>query len=651
MSSTGQNSDDPALVPPTPELVREELNRILADPRFVRSERHSSFLRYTVNRTLAGAGGELKEYTIAAEVYGKSSSYDPSTDSIVRVEAGRLRSKILAYYATSGREDPVRIDFPKGTYTPVFITQAPATPPRAPEVLATKPQSAQPPLPRSLSRRPVVAGAAVIASLVALLGWWMLAVRPRSIADTGSATAVLSFVTFSPDAESEAFAAGLTKDVSAGLSHADVRVADRDSTLPFRTGVDSVLAIGQKLHVATVLDGSVRKEGDALRVTAQLIDTADGYRRWSETYERKSRDAGTQAELSRLITRSVLAERSRRLADETARTPAANEARRISRPLLISMDRGERDHLLMHGGDRRHQMTLDAVMAAVHGFERAIALDPGYSPAYGGLALAYLLAADFDERLFEKVRETAVRGLEIDEKLAEAHFALGYHLFLKEWDFAGAERELKRTLELNSRDVTAGRLYADCSALLGDPESGVAALGRVQQLIPNSPVIAIQVGIMLYHARRFHELEEYARSLRPLHPGVALVPWLIGLALEQQGRYAEAASEFGKTLEISPDDARATPALGHVYGRLGRREDALKLIAESRDSMVRGGNSGPVGIALIYLGLGDRESALTWLETAYNTREGALPYIRLDPRCDPLRTDPRFLTLLRKLHL
>jgi len=186
---------------------------------------------------------------------------------------------------------------------------------------------------------------------------------------------------------------------------------------------------------------------------------------------------------------------------------------------------------------------------------------------------------------------------------------------------------------------------------LGDPQAGVDALRRVQRFVPNSPVIAVQIGIMLYHARRFSELEEYVHSIQALHSGVALVEWLRGLALEQQGKRREAASAFEKALDLSPHDARATPALGHVYGLLGRRDAALKLIRESRDEAMKGWSSGPVGIALIYLGLGDRESSLAWLETDYNVREGALPYVRLDPRFDPVGSDPRFVMLLRKLRL
>ena len=386
-----------------------------------------------------------------------------------------------------------------------------------------------------------------------------------------------------------------------------------------------------------ILEGTVRKDGDRLRITAQLVNAADGYRVWAETYERESRQTlSVQAELSRLIANSVMAERSWRTTDATVRSPAANEARQICRPLLNVLDRRERDHLTMRDPEGERRLPLDDLMAAVRGFERAIELDPGYTPAYGGLAQAYSLAADFDERLWEKAKQAAIRGLQVDERLPEPHFVLGYYLFLREWDFAGAARELKRALELNPRDVTAGRLYADCSALLDDADSGFAALRRVQRSVPDSPVIAIQIGIMLYHARRFDELEEHVRSIQQLHPNVALIHWLRGLALEQRGKYTEAAAAFEKSLELSPRDPRATPALWHTYGLLGKRAQTLQFIEKSRNRTIRGW-SGPFGIALIYLGLGDKASSLGWLETAYEIREGALPYMKVG---SPVRSAP-----------
>jgi TolB-like protein len=660
VADTGQNTEDDGGVPPSPEVVRAQLNRVLADPRFTRSERHSRFLRYSVEKTLVGKGDELKEYVIAMEVYGKPASYDPSVDSIVRVDAARLRSKLLDYYTTNGRDDAVRFEFPRGSYAPVFTAQgspAGSGPPRIP-VLEENTAGATPlaigqPSPRiGFNRRSVTVGTGLLVSSLAVIGWRLLKSKATSDSQALPSIAVLPFASFSLDRETEAFAAGLTEDVANELSRAGQwRVVARTSTTPFQTRPDSVISIGRQLQVGAVLEGTVRKDGDRLRITAHLVNAMDGYRVWAETYERESRQTlGVQAELSQSIANSVMAERSWQTKGATAHTAAANEARRICRPLLNALDRRERDHLTIRDPEGERHMPLDELMDAVRSFERAIVLDPTYSPAYGGLTQAYSLAADFDERLWEKAKRAAIRGLQVDERLPELHFALGYYLFLREWDFVGAVRELKRTLELNPRDVTAARLYADCSALLGDAESGFAALLRAQRSVPDSPVIAIQIGIMLYQARRLDELEEHVRSAQQLHPNVALIHWLRGLALEQRRKYPEAASAFEKSLELSPRDPRATPALWHTYGLLGKRADTLRFIEKSRNRTIKGW-SGPFGIALMYLGLGDKVSSLGWLETAYDIREGALPYMKLDPRCDPLRSEPRFKALLHKLKL
>jgi tetratricopeptide (TPR) repeat protein len=277
-------------------------------------------------------------------------------------------------------------------------------------------------------------------------------------------------------------------------------------------------------------------------------------------------------------------------------------------------------------------------------------LDPEYAPAYGALAEAYQVGSEFDDGLWVKAQDAASRGLRITDNLPEAHFVLGYQKFFRDWDFIGASREFKSTLELNQRNVTACRLYADCSALLGDVDAGFAALRQAQRSAPDSPVIAIQTGIMLYHARRFSDLASYGASLSQQRPNLPLAHWLLGLALEQLHEYEDAAAAFETALSLSPRDARATPALGHVYGLMGRRQDALRLIESTRDRDMRGW-LGPTSVAVIYLGLGDKDAAFSWFEKAWKLREGALPYIKLDPRCDPVRSDPRFALLLRKIGL
>jgi TolB-like protein/cytochrome c-type biogenesis protein CcmH/NrfG len=611
------------------DVVRDQLERLLADSRFVRSERLSRLLRYTVEKTLAGDGEQLKEYAIALEVYGKPPSYDPAVDSLVRVEVTRLRNKLLEYYATNGRDDRVRIEVPKGTYVPVFISQV------APE-----------PLSHALRRRFLIMWGVPGCLVAGIAGWLFTTRRAQPGVEPSPSVVVLPFSNFSSDPESNAFAAGLTEDVTNALSRAGVwRVASRAAALPFQTRPDTVASIGRQLHVTAVLIGTVRKEAAHLRITAHLINVADGYYVWSETWDR---DTGStlaiQTELSELIARTLSIQRQ---ASIRAGSPPEREARAAVRRGRDLIEQDTEDHLVM-GSTQRESRSLPRLMTAIQHFERAIALDPQYAPAFAGLARAWTLAADFDERSLQNATQAAQRGLRIDDRLPEAHFVLASGKFLREWDLPGAALEFKRTLELNPRDVTAGRLYADCSALLGDWNSGFAALHSAQQLVPGSPVLALQVGIMLYHARRFDELLSYARLVSQKHPDLPQVHWLSGLALEQKRQYKDAAAEFEICLRFAPRDMRATPALGHVYGLLGRRNDVMRLIDAERDRGLKEG-LGPTAISLMYLGLGDKESTIGWLAKAYEIREPAFLYVRLDPRFDSLQSDPRYASLLQRL--
>lgn len=620
---------------PPPELIRGHLKRLLADPRFIRSERLSRLLCYTVEKSLAGESEQLKEYVIALEVFGRPSSYDPSVDSLVRVEVGRLRSKLVDYYGSSGRDDPIHIEFPKGTYAPRFVNRAPA-----------ESDVGTPPARKRRSIAPWTIGGLVI------IGFAAVFFMSRGV-QTGKqqpSIAVLPFSSFTSDPETDAFAGGLTEDVTNALSHSgDWRVTSSASTHAFRTRPDSVVSIGRQLHVDGVLVGTVRKEANHLRITAQLVNPIDGYYRWAETYDRDStRRLALQTELAGLIAHALSNQKVDRSVLQSDDSPAMREVRTDCRRARELIDQNIEDHLVMRPSGPNIGHSLANLMTAIQTFEHAITLDPRYVPAHAGLARAYSLAADYDERMAEKANGAALRGLSVDDRIPEAHFVLAYGKFLREWDLRGADREWKRTLELDPRDVTASRLYADCSALIGDWPSGFTALRRAQQLVPDSPVIALQVGIMLYHARRFDEMLAHAQSLQRQYPDVPQVHWLIGLALEQRGRYRDAAREFEACLRQSPGDIRATPALGHVYGLLGRRTDAMRVIETSRDLATKGG-LGPTGIGLVYLGLGDISSSFQWWEKAYEVREPALLYITLDPRFDPIRANPRFSALLRKL--
>lgn len=645
-STPGHSGNSPT--DPLAGLVREELAKLLADHRFVRAERLSRFLRFTVEKTLEGGREEIKEYLIAIEVYGRPSSYDPAVDSLVRVEMSRLRAKLADYYSITGLGASVRIEYPKGQYAPVFIPLQTESPPEAPAPGEPQAPQSTPTVPDRLGVRRIAVWGSLLLLVLCAAGAGLLYRTRRT--DTAASIAVLPFACFSTDPDAVAFAAGLTEELTARLSqNPDLRVAARTSAQSFENKATNVVEIGRELNVGMVLEGSVRKDDGGMRITAQLVSTTDGFHLWSQTYDREMRErTGLQDELARMIAAGIVvqaANRSERPGPSSTSAKARDITERAQR--LLRKERG--DHLLQGAGERDRK-PLPEILAAVEELQQATRLDPGNGAAHAALGAAWLRAADYDETYWEHARAAATKAIALDPSAPAAHFVLGYIAFLRDWEFAAAAKALTRAIEIDPRDATASRLFADCAALTGNFEAGTAALERARKAMPDSPVIAVQSGIMLYHARQYAEMLNYANALAQSHSELPLAHWLLGLALEQMGRYPEAASALEQCLRLSPRDVRALPALGHVYAQMGKRNEALRLIESARGYSSRGW-IGPTGIALIHTALGNKDAAFTWLGEAYRQREGALPYIKLDPRFDPLRSDRRFADLLRTLRL
>lgn len=651
-SIAGRRGSYLASPPITPEMIREHVERVLSDRRFVRSERLGRFLRYTVEKTLTGEGEALKEYLIALEVYDKPPSYDPSVDSLVRVEASRLRAKLFDYYGAEGSGDVVRLEFPKGSYAPVFRWAQPVADVEMPAAAEEQQELTDGPLqPSSPFHKTPFRFAWLVLVVAAIAGVIGFSFRERLVWPQTAqrySIAVLPLINFSPSPERSIDAAQLTRDLQLALARETTWKVMSASSAPAGAEGSSFGATAAQSGVDTLLQGTINAEADKVRVHLQLISAGDGSHLWSGIYDASS---GTdRTALSGTVVQSMSAARSDWTRKLSGTDEAGREARRLTYNARGVLRSGAKDHLAMRSPEQERPRRLSDIMTAIGGLERAITLDPQYGSAYGVLASAYSLAATFDERLSEKAREAAIRALQVEETLADAHFVLGYAKFLNEWDFAGARAELKRTLELDPRNVTAYRLYADASVLTGDPQPGFAALRHARRLVPDSAVIAVQAGIMMYNTRRFEELVEYSRVTQDAHPEVPAVHWLRGLSLEQQGRYPAARAAFEKCLQLSPGDARALPALGHLLGVSGRTSEALKIIEVARRRATKGA-LGPFSIALVYVGLKDRKSAFEWLEAARERREGALPYIKVDPRWDTMRSDPAFTALLRKLSL
>lgn len=625
---------------PSADDVRAALERILASPRFAGAEKLSRFLTFIVEKTLAGADSEIKEYLIALEVYQRPESYNPRVDSIVRVEASRLRTRLREYYADEGKDEVLQIGLSKGRYVPDFEIRQAVSPASAP---------VQPAPPEIRRRWMGVAGAAAVI-LAIFLGWhfWRTSMPG---ADLTRAIAVLPFEDFSADSANGRFANGLAEEIAERLGHSgSLRVASRSSAFQFRGKSDNIRAIGQQLGVGSVLEGSVRREGQRLRITAQLASTADGFQLWSATYDRAAGDPlALQDELARIIESAVRS----RLMEDTAKTgdsAASAEARRLSREGWERLTQGTMDSMLNSAKSPGVPGGLFAqVTESIRLFERAAASDPKCASAYAGLAAAWLGAAEFDDHALQHVRPAAERALALDEQSPQAHMALGYLEFFHEWDFHGARKEFLRALESRPRDAVATRLYADAAMLTGDMELPLARLRAFAATDKDALAIHAEIGILLYHLRRFDELAAYSAGVQRDHPDFPLGYWLRGLAEEQLGHPRQAEGQFRRCVQLSPGDLRGSLALAHILAGTGRANEAHHLVDEIEYGL--NGTARPYGAALVAAGQGDHPGTLDQLERAFQQHYSGLAFMKVDPRFDAVRSDARFTALLRKLRL
>ncbi len=565
-------------------IDREQLARILSSKAFTPSGRMSRFLRFTVEQALEGKAEELKEYRLGLEVFDKDASFDPRIDPIVRVEARRLRAKLKRYYETEGKDDPVQVEFPTGGYAPVF------------------------------RERPGGAG-------------------------TGERTiVVLPFENRSASPEDEYFSDGLTDELIHALTKMEgLRVVARASAFQFKGKGGDLREIGEKLGVTAVLEGSVRRSGNRLRVTAQLVNVADGCYLWSETYEREMRDLfAIQDEISRAIV-------------ETLRV-------RLAGPRAPAQQRSEDldvYHLYLKGRHHWLQRTKDGLEKSIEYFEQAIDRDSSYAPAWAGLAGSWSMLGGYGiarpKESMPRAKRAAMRALELNPDSGEAEASLAYVLSAYEWKWEEAGRHYRRALELNPRDSDTLHWYGyDYLAPLGRLDDGQAALEEALRADPLCLIINSSLGA-LWLMRR-----EYDRAIDQYHKTLALDPNFfkaymgLGRAYLQKKMYPEAVENFRKGQALS--GGYTSGGLGQAYALAGQRglawQMVKRLIALSKKAYVQS-----MAVAMIYVGLGELDQAFQWLEKACQDRETPMAYIKTYPAFDAIREDPRFAALLQRMGL
>jgi TolB-like protein len=353
----------------SPGSIRAALDKILASPGFINADRLTRFLRYTVEETLNGQTDKLKETLLGIEVFNRKTTYDPRVDAVVRTEAVKLRARLRDYYEADGREDELIIDLPKGGYVPAFrIREKPVETPAAAAVEGFDNTH------KGHDWRPAIAGALIVAILAISI---YLTTRNRTRAATNPAgadvasIAVLPFADLSPDRDQEYFCDGMTEEIIDALAKVEgFRVVARTSSFAFKGKQQDIREIGKKLNVGAVLEGSVRKDGNLLRVTAQLNSVADGYHLWSQTYERELKDVfAVQDEIAKAIVSTL----QLKLA-----SPQPKRARNVEVYDLYLQGRYHWGRWRTEGAERALQF-----------FEQATQKDPAYAGAYAGIADSY----------------------------------------------------------------------------------------------------------------------------------------------------------------------------------------------------------------------------------------------------------------------
>jgi TolB-like protein/Tfp pilus assembly protein PilF len=461
--------------------------------------------------------------------------------------------------------------------------------------------------------------------------------RPAA-AGARDSIAVLPFVNMSNDPDQEYFSDGIAEELLNALARVKaLKVAARTSAFSFKGKDVDVREIGRKLNVATVLEGSVRKSGDRLRITAQLIDVDTGYRLWSETYDRELTDIFTIQD------------------DITSRIVSALQVHLEAGPVSPAATRQidpEVYQLVLRGRFHWNQRTPEGFAKAAELLQEATRRDPEYAPAYTGLADVYLSQYDYGllpwEESTVRARAAASKALELDDASAAAHTSLA-HILLHEWEWQSAEQHFQRAIELDPSYILAQHWYALCLTALGRADEAVKTMQRAQQLDPLSVRINVDLGMALLAAGMYDKAVAQEGRALELAPEAVAPRWIRGMALEQLGRFDDAEVEMKAALEAAPDNDGLKGSLGHLYAVSGKQAQARVLLTE----LTTRTDTTDVAFfaALIHAGLNETDAALTALEHAVEERSGSVRYLKIDPRLAALRSEPRYRRLMERVKL
>jgi TolB-like protein/Flp pilus assembly protein TadD len=576
--------------PSLEESARHQLTSILESKSFRQVDRLQRFLRFIVEETLAGRGSMLKEYPIGIEVFGKESSFDPRMDPIVRVQARRLRIRLTNYYRDEGQGDEIIIELPKGGYTPNL---------RRSENI--------------VSKRP--AGALLVS---------------RNI------VAVLPFTDDTASADHSYFCSGLTQEIVDCLSKEDrIILVSRNRTEDLSRS-DNTAPVA-----ALVIDGSVRKSRDMLRITIHLSDAVRGYLIWSHSIDRSPEDIfAIQEEVAQLALGRIREE----LVSSTNKKSSRHQTQNLAAHGMYTQGRY---HL--------SQRTDQGLRRAVDFFSKAIAEDPQFAEAYAGLADAENLLAHYGvlapADVWTKAASNAAQAVMLDAESSVAYASFAHVKSTQEWDWEGAEREYLRAIQLDPTNPTAHHWYAvTCLTPLGRLEQALEELRMAQTLDPVSSIISRDIALNHYYRRDFDSALDTCDRTIEQNPHFSAAYWTLGLVQEERGDFDEALAAFKRAIDLSPPSLRILGALGRTLARAGRNDEAVRVLGELEDM----GNEryiSPFDLALLYFAFEQLDEGFKYLLQAYQDRCYDLVIAKVDPRLDSVANDPRLAALIRQMGL
>ena len=528
---------------------------------------------------------------------------------------------------------------------------------REPEPQAPRPEAQQPSdpvvLPRRIPRASllVIALAALAAVLVMIVGYFL---RPPPPPTHKIKLVVLPFKNMSGDPQQAYFSEGLTEEMTTQLGSLDparLGVIASTSANLYKDTTKSVEEIGSDLGVDYILEGSVRRDANRVRISAQLIQTSDQTHAWAQTYDRDMRDIlALQSDVAQAI------------AEQIQLTLTPEERARLTRAAPVNPDtyeaylQGLSYQAYLKGLTYWNERSPEALQKSIQYFNQAIRDDPKYALAYAGLANTYVLLGEVPNDVLPpraamlEAKNAATKALQFDDSLAEAHASLGQILQSYDWDWAGAEREYKRALEINPGYATARQWYSLLLRAMGRHQEALEQIQRAQELDPRSLVLRSTFAQAYYFARQYDRVVDLCQSTLQIDPNFLLLRYHLGRAYVEQGRLAEAIVEFEKAKKLSAGHPIMLMALGNAYGVSGRRAEALQTL-QDLNGLARKRYVPALYFAAVYTGLGDKNQAFHWLNEAYRERTDYLIYLNVEPMADPLRSDARFQELLQRIGL